>query len=291
MAVRSALRIERRLVPNVDSAIKHKLAGIRRINLENGPTAGRLFDRASWRGSSALDSTRIYRYDSSKTAFLCHPRRAASPASIAGATWSHRDPSAQRRPGREAPPHTPSSYRAAFLSTLGPESSTLSSQRHRDKGVRGALDEDHRLIAAYETLRGAIIYLGPRSRVRSHFPSVASLIRHYTAGRSRSAPLISAWAWTVAACTIRYDAGVKRQAREIQYTVRGIPQEVDRALRRKAAQRRLSLNQIIVEELTAGTMGIRKRADFHDVVGHWTPDSAFDEIMATQRQIDPDKWK
>ena len=84
---------------------------------------------------------------------------------------------------------------------------------------------------------------------------------------------------------------MRRQARAIQYTVRGIPQEVDRALRRKAAQRKLSLNQIIVEELTAGTTGLRKRADFQDVSGQWTPDPAFDEIISTQRQIDPDKWK
>ncbi len=84
---------------------------------------------------------------------------------------------------------------------------------------------------------------------------------------------------------------MKQQAREIQYTVRGIPQEVDRALRRKAAQRKLSLNQMIVEELTAGTIGVRKRADFRDVAGQWTPDPAFDDIIATQRQIDPEKWK
>ena len=67
---------------------------------------------------------------------------------------------------------------------------------------------------------------------------------------------------------------MRQQARNIQYTVRGIPQEVDRALRRKAAQRKLSLNQIIVEELTAGTTGARKRADFHDVAGQWTADPA-----------------
>jgi hypothetical protein len=34
-----------------------------------------------------------------------------------------------------------------------------------------------------------------------------------------------------------------------------------------------------------------KRADFDDLIGKWTPDPAFDEIIATQRQIDPDKWK
>jgi len=83
---------------------------------------------------------------------------------------------------------------------------------------------------------------------------------------------------------------MRQQAPQIQYTVRGVPQEVDRALRRKAAKRKLSLNQIIVEELTAATTGVRKRADFHDVVGKWTADPEFDEIIAAQRQIDPDKW-
>ena len=32
-------------------------------------------------------------------------------------------------------------------------------------------------------------------------------------------------------------------------------------------------------------------ADFSDLVGKWKTDPAFDEIIASQRQIDPDKWK
>jgi hypothetical protein len=84
---------------------------------------------------------------------------------------------------------------------------------------------------------------------------------------------------------------MKKQARDLQYTIRGIPPEVDRVLRRKAAHRKQSLNQLIVDELTAATTDVRKRENFHDVAGQWTPDSAFDEILATQRQIDPDKWK
>jgi hypothetical protein len=51
------------------------------------------------------------------------------------------------------------------------------------------------------------------------------------------------------------------------------------------------LNEGIVDELPAATAGLRQGADFSDVVGRWTPDSPFDEILATQRQIDPDKWK
>jgi hypothetical protein len=84
---------------------------------------------------------------------------------------------------------------------------------------------------------------------------------------------------------------MKEQAPEIQYTIRGVPREVDRALRRKAAQRKVSLNKIILEELTAVTTGAQKRADFLDLTGQWRPDPAFDEVVASQRQIDPDKWR
>jgi hypothetical protein len=36
--------------------------------------------------------------------------------------------------------------------------------------------------------------------------------------------------------------------------------------------------------------GGRGRVDFTDLVGSWTPEPAFDEILAAQRQIDPGKW-
>jgi len=87
---------------------------------------------------------------------------------------------------------------------------------------------------------------------------------------------------------------MKAQAAEIepiQYTVRGVPPEVDQVLRARAAHRKQSLNQLILDELTAAAIGARRRADFSDVVGRWTPDPAFDEILASQRQIDWDKWK
>ncbi len=77
----------------------------------------------------------------------------------------------------------------------------------------------------------------------------------------------------------------------VQYTVRGVPREVDIVLRRKAAQHKVSLNQMIVEELSEAAVGARKRADFSDLVGKWTPDAAFDEVLAAGRRIDRDKWK
>jgi len=66
---------------------------------------------------------------------------------------------------------------------------------------------------------------------------------------------------------------------------------VDRALRLKAAQRKQSLNRVVLDELTRALIGRPVKADFSDLVGKWTPDRAFDEIVASQRQIDLEKWK
>jgi hypothetical protein len=76
-----------------------------------------------------------------------------------------------------------------------------------------------------------------------------------------------------------------------QYTIRGIPREVDRILRQKAAREKRSLNQLIVDQLTAATIGAKRKTDLSDVTGGWIPDPAFDEILASQRQIDWEKWK
>jgi hypothetical protein len=84
---------------------------------------------------------------------------------------------------------------------------------------------------------------------------------------------------------------MKQQAVPVQYTIRGVPPEVDRALRQKAARRKQSLNRVILEELIAASIGQRRKADFSDLAGLWTPDPAFDDIMAAQRQIDWEKWK
>jgi hypothetical protein len=66
---------------------------------------------------------------------------------------------------------------------------------------------------------------------------------------------------------------------------------VDKALRRKVAKRKVRLKQVIVGELGEAGGGAKKRADFSDLVGKWTPDPGFDEIIAAGRKIDRDKWK
>lgn len=83
---------------------------------------------------------------------------------------------------------------------------------------------------------------------------------------------------------------MKAQAKRT-YTVRGVPAEVDAALRQEAARRKVSLNQVIVEELSNAAVPKRKITDLSDLVGKWEDDPAFDEIIASQRKIDWAKWK
>jgi hypothetical protein len=92
------------------------------------------------------------------------------------------------------------------------------------------------------------------------------------------------------AYTICYHAGMKEQA-GVQYTIRGVPSEVDQALRRKAKLRKQSLNRLILDELAEATTGTQRHEDFSDLVGQWTRDAAFDRVVAAQRQIDWEKWK
>ena len=87
-----------------------------------------------------------------------------------------------------------------------------------------------------------------------------------------------------------YHVGMKPQA-PAQYTIRGVPPEVDRALRKKAGRLKRSLNQVVVDELTRAALGNAPKADFSALVGRWTPDPAFADVIASQRQIDWEKWK
>lgn len=79
----------------------------------------------------------------------------------------------------------------------------------------------------------------------------------------------------------------------LQYTIRGIPRQVDKVLRRKARQRGLSLNQLLVEELSAMGEGVRPRRlrSLEDLGGAWQEDPEFERILGEQRQIDAALWK
>ncbi len=78
-----------------------------------------------------------------------------------------------------------------------------------------------------------------------------------------------------------------------QYTIRNVPPRVDRALRRKAAERGVSLNTLVVQalEAEAGETGApRAYDDLDDLLGTWVRDPAVDRALAEQRRVDPKDW-
>jgi hypothetical protein len=85
------------------------------------------------------------------------------------------------------------------------------------------------------------------------------------------------------------------QAATLQYTVRAVPTQVDRALRRKAATEKKSLNAILREALIreAGVAEPSDRlyTDLDSLAGTWLDDPGFDEAIRAQDQVDPSLWR
>lgn len=80
----------------------------------------------------------------------------------------------------------------------------------------------------------------------------------------------------------------------MQYTLRKVPRELDKALRRKAKAEGKSLNQVALEALSRGANLDEPKKKFHELdfaIGTWVEDPEFDKIIEEQRQIDPEMWK
>lgn len=80
----------------------------------------------------------------------------------------------------------------------------------------------------------------------------------------------------------------------MQYTIRGIPEAVDAALRERARATGRSLNEAAIDALADG-VGVsgaaRRRRDLADIAGTWKPDKAFEEALADQDRVDEAIWK
>lgn len=78
-----------------------------------------------------------------------------------------------------------------------------------------------------------------------------------------------------------------------QYTLRNVPTETDRALRRAAREAGKSLNQTALEILQRG-LGVGekpvRRRDLSDLAGSWKEDPETDAALEAQRRIDPEDW-
>ena len=81
----------------------------------------------------------------------------------------------------------------------------------------------------------------------------------------------------------------------MQYTLRKIPDELDRALRESAKEQHKSLNQVAVEALqrAVGVSGGEplKRRDLTDIAGTWVADPQVDAALEDQRRVDPESWE
>lgn len=79
----------------------------------------------------------------------------------------------------------------------------------------------------------------------------------------------------------------------VQYTIRGVPADVDLALRRKAHRRKISLNRLLVEELikSVGEAPEPSHRSLRALAGRWKEDTQFDRALEDQRKIDWSLWR
>jgi uncharacterized protein (DUF1778 family) len=80
---------------------------------------------------------------------------------------------------------------------------------------------------------------------------------------------------------------------KIQYTLRGVPRELDRALRERAAATGKSVNRVALEALAQGAGQVVPRRDLSFLAGSLSAREAkaLDAEVARQRRIDRKLWK
>jgi hypothetical protein len=80
----------------------------------------------------------------------------------------------------------------------------------------------------------------------------------------------------------------------MQYTIRNISKDIDKALRRCAREAGKSLNEAALDALREGlglTAAAGPRRDLGDVAGTWVDDPALESALADQRAIDEELWR
>ena len=80
----------------------------------------------------------------------------------------------------------------------------------------------------------------------------------------------------------------------MQYTIRGIPAYLDSGIRMYAEKESKSLNQALLDMLSAGLgfFGKHERNEpLMELAGTWREDPEADKALAEMRTIDEDLWK
>ena len=78
-----------------------------------------------------------------------------------------------------------------------------------------------------------------------------------------------------------------------QYTIRNVPEAVDRELRERARRMGKSLNEAAVEALKRGVGIGEEEMEYHDLddlIGSWKEDKEFDRVLVEQDQVEPELW-
>ncbi len=85
-----------------------------------------------------------------------------------------------------------------------------------------------------------------------------------------------------------------------QITIRGIPDEIEKIIKKEAKAKGLSFNKAFISLLEKATglraKGKKKKVLYHDLdhlFGIWTKEeaAAFDKSLKLQREIDEELWK
>jgi len=80
-------------------------------------------------------------------------------------------------------------------------------------------------------------------------------------------------------------------------TLRNVPAAIEKVIRSKARQKKISINRAVIELLEERVgLSDRKRVIHHDLdrfIGSWTTKEAreFDETLGDMRRVDPELWK
>ena len=80
-------------------------------------------------------------------------------------------------------------------------------------------------------------------------------------------------------------------------TLRKIPPPVARSIRRRAAEKRISLNRAVLELLEEAVGGRRKsdtaHGDLEELFGAWSKaeGAAFSRSLKSRRRVDPELWR
>lgn len=80
----------------------------------------------------------------------------------------------------------------------------------------------------------------------------------------------------------------------MQYTIRSIPEAVDRAVRDRATREARSINAVVVEALARGldlNAAPAVHSDLDYLIGTWQEDPVFDLAIADFERVDDDAWE